>query len=144
MTTMTLLSDSHGRTSVSAKRPENRTFGLMFAALFAAIAAVGWLLSGRILVWVLGTSGFLLLAALLTPGLLMPLNRLWALFGRRLGIVSNHLLLGIFFLLLITPMRGVLWILGRTSIVKRPHAAAQSYWTPVGRKATPETYVDMF
>jgi hypothetical protein len=93
------------------KRLGNRAFGLAIAAVFSAIAAIGWLLAGQILYWALGTSAFLLVSALLTPGLLMPLNRLWTLLGQRIGIVSNHLLLGLFFFLLITPM-GMLLRLG--------------------------------
>ena len=129
---------------MSAKRPGDRAFGLVFAALFAAIASVGWLLSGRILVWALGISGFLLVTALLAPGLLMPLNRLWTLLGHRIGVVTNHILLGIFFFLLITPLGGTIRLLRRSSIPKRPDLSADSYWTPVGRKAKAETYADMF
>jgi hypothetical protein len=114
------------------------------AALFSVIVAIGWLLSGQIPFWALGISGALLVTALLAPGLLMPLNRLWMLLGQRIGVVSNHLLLGIFFFLLITPMGGVIRLLRRSSIRKRPDPAVESYWTPVERKATAETYVDMF
>jgi len=126
------------------KRLGNRAFGLAIAAVFSAIAAIGWLLAGQILYWALGTSAFLLVSALLTPGLLMPLNRLWTLLGQRIGFVSNHLLLGLFFFLLITPMGMLLRLFRRDSMAKRPDAAAESYWTAVGRKATPETYADLF
>jgi len=39
---------------VSAKRPGDRAFGLVVAALFCAIATIGWLLWGQILFWALG------------------------------------------------------------------------------------------
>jgi hypothetical protein len=86
----------------------------------------------------------MLVSALLTPSLLMPLNRLWTLLGQRIGIVSNHLLLGLFFFLLITPMGMLLRLFRRDSMATPPDAAAESYWTAVGRKATPETYADLF
>lgn len=85
-----------------------------------------------------------MVAALLVPGLLMPANRIWTLFGQCIGIVSNHLLLGAFFYLLITPIGLVLRLFRRDLFPKHPDASAKSYWTPVGRKATPETYADMF
>jgi hypothetical protein len=129
---------------MATKRPGNRAFGLMMAALFSVVATIAWLLSGQILLWAFAISGVLLVTALLVPGLLMPLNRLWMLLGQRIGVVSNHLLLGIFFFLLITPMGGVLRLLRRSSIQKRPDPSAKSYWTPVGRKTTAETYVDQF
>jgi hypothetical protein len=129
---------------VSAKRPGDRAFGLVFAALFAAIATVGWLLSGAIWTGAIATSGFLLATALLVPWLLMPLNRLWALLGQRIGIVTNHLLLGIFFYLLITPLGGTVRLFRRSSIPKRPDPKKTSYWAPVGRKASADTYADLF
>lgn len=129
---------------MSARRPRDRTFGLVFAALFAAIATLGWLLSGRVLAWAIGISGALLVTALLAPGLLMPFNRLWTRLGHRIGVVTNHLLLGIFFFLVVTPLGAVIRLLRLRSITKQPDPAAESYWTPVRRKATAETYADLF
>lgn len=129
---------------MSTNRLGDRIFGFAMAAIFLAIATIGWLLSGRIVFWALWICGFLLVTALLMPSLLMPLNRLWMVLSKRMGVISNHALLGIFFFLLITPVGGILRLLRRNSILKRPDPTAQSYWTPVGRKATPDTYGDMF
>ena len=114
------------------------------AAVFFAVATIAWLLSSRILFWAVWIGGFLLVTALLKPSLLMPLNRLWMVLGQRLGVVSNHVLLGVFFFFLVTPMGGILRLLRRNSFMKRPDPTAESYWTPVGRQAKPDTYVDMF
>jgi hypothetical protein len=129
---------------VSIKRPADRTFGLVFAALFGLVALVGWLLSGRILLWAIALAGALLVPALFVPGILMPLNRLWTRLGQRIAIVINHLLLGSFFYLVILPFglvaRGLRWI----SMPKRPDLETDSYWKPVQRQATAETYPDLF
>jgi hypothetical protein len=129
---------------MSSARLGDRTFGLTFAGLFWVIAGVVWMLSGRVSTVALATFGFSLAAGLFAPGLLMPLNRLWTLFGRRIGVVSNHVLLGVFFFFLITPMGAMVRLFRRTGFRKRPDSTVESYWTPVERKASAETYADMF
>ncbi len=126
------------------RRPSDRAFGLVFAGVFGAIALIVWLVSGRLLLWAVEISAGLLIASLLVPGSLMPLNRLWTQLGHRLGIVTNYLLLGAFFYLVIVPFGLALRLFRRSSISKRPDPAADSHWTPVGRRATSESYADMF
>jgi hypothetical protein len=125
-----------------AKRVSDRSFGLVFAALFLVIALLGWLLAGRLLVWALAVSASFALLAALAPGLLLPLNRLWTLLGQRIGFVMNHVLLGLFFYLVILPVGLVLRASGSRMVV-RPDAEADSYWSDVGRKA-PDSYADQF
>jgi hypothetical protein len=66
------------RRLVSANRPSDRAFGLVFTALFGLIALIGWRVSGLVPVWAIGASGLLFVVTVLVPGLLLPLNRLWA------------------------------------------------------------------
>src|SRR5256885_9292171 len=85
-------------------RQSDRAFGLMFAGVFAIIAAVGFLLYDALPSWLLaGATAFLVVAGV-APGLLMPLNRLWSWFAGGLGQINNFLLLGIFYYVLIFPM----------------------------------------
>jgi hypothetical protein len=129
---------------VSAKRASDRVFGLVFACLFGLIAAIGWVLMGRILSWAIAISGALLLLALTAPGILMPANRLWTLLGQRIAVVSNYVLLGLFFYLVILPFGLAGRLFRQSSMPKRPDPDADSYWTPVGRKTTVDSYADMF
>ena len=129
---------------MSSARLGDRTFGLVFAGLFGVIATVLWMLSGQISTPLVVVAGFFFLTGFFAPGLLMPLNRLWTLLGQRIGVVSNHVLLGAFFFLLITPLGATLRLFRRTGFRKRPDSTVQSYWTPVERKASTETYADMF
>ena len=69
-------------------------------------------------------------------------DRLWV--GRRLGPVINFVLLAGFFYLVIVPYGVVARQLGAASIRKRPDPGTHSYWTPVKRQATAETYPDLF
>ena len=84
------------------KRLSERAFGLTFAAIFAAIVLVTWLVSHAVLGWAVVVSGCFLALALFVPWILLPLNRLWMWSTQGLGHVVNFVLLGVFFFTLVT------------------------------------------
>jgi hypothetical protein len=122
----------------------DRAFGLMFAGVFAAIAAVGWLVFDVVLVWAAALAAAFLATALLVPGVLLPLNRLWNLFAHRLGRLSNAVLLGLFFFLFVLPMGLLLRLLGRDPMKRSLRSEEITYWTSVTRHASEETFRDLF
>lgn len=128
---------------MAMKRASDRAFGLVFGGVFALLATIGWLLTGGIPVWAAALSAGFVLCALLMPGLLMPINRLWSRVGGTIAAVVNFVLLGLFFYLVILPF-GLVSRFGRDSLTKRPDPEADSYWVPVRRQATAETYRDLF
>jgi len=129
---------------MTAKRQSNRAFGLMFAAVFAAVAGVGWLAFDARPYWTLALAGLFLVSALVVPRVLLPLNRLWAGFARRLGRFNNFLLLGLFFYIFLVPAALIIRLLGRDPMCRARDSKAPTYWTPVGRQADAETFRDMF
>lgn len=129
---------------MSAKRPSDRAFGLVFAGLFAAIAGVALAWTGSAPGWALALSAGLLLLALAAPGVLMPANRLWNRAGRRIGLVSNGVLLGGFYFGVVVPFGLAARALHLSTLRKRPDPTVETYWTAVVRQATPDTYPDLF
>ncbi|OAN49228.1 hypothetical protein A6A04_03695 [Paramagnetospirillum marisnigri] len=127
-----------------AVRQTNRAFGLTFAAVFAVIAAVGWLVFDARLIWALEVSAVFAVVALAAPLVLLPLNRLWAVLAGGLGHVNNHLILGLFFYGFVTPAGLLMRLIGKDPMTRGIDPAAASYLTPVGRKAGAETYRDLF
>lgn len=125
-------------------RQSDRACGLTFAAVFAVAASIGWFAFGARWDFAIGASLVFLLLALAAPGLLLPLNRLWGAFARRLGHVNNFLVLGLFFYAIMLPAGIVQRLLGRDPMARRLLPGAPTYWTKVGRKTTPETLRDMF
>ncbi len=125
-------------------RQSERAFGLMFAAVLAVIALVGWLACDARLYWVMAAAGLFLVTGLAVPWVLLPLNRLWAVFARRLGQVNNYLLLGLFFYVFMVPAGLILRLLGRDPMCRGFDAKAPTYWTPVTRRTDAETLRDMF
>jgi hypothetical protein len=129
---------------VNGRRPSDRTFGVVLATLFVVVALIGWLLAGHILAWALGISGALLFVALVAPTCLMPLNRIWVWLGHRIATTMNYVLLGSFFYLVITPFGVVARVFRMISVTKGPDDGVDTYWSTVGRRATVESYPDMF
>ncbi|MGD0134056.1 MAG: SxtJ family membrane protein [Bryobacteraceae bacterium] len=108
----------------------NRTFGLVFAAVFALIALLPLLRGHSMRRWPLQFSVLFLVAALAAPKLLAPLNRAWTGLGSLLHAVVNPLVLGILFYLVFAPFGWVLRRMGKDFLRLRPDPGAPSYWIP--------------
>ena len=86
-----------------------------------------WVFGGGVRGWSLAVAALFLLASLVRPALLAPLNRLWTRFGALLHRIVSPIVLGIMFFGVITPM-GLMracWQ-GSAAPALRPQAA--SYW----------------
>jgi hypothetical protein len=129
---------------MSAIRQSDRAFGLTFAAVFAIISLVGWLVFEVRIIWAPVAASVILLVALAAPGILLPLNRLWARFSHQLGRFTNAVLLALFFFLFVLPFGLIIRLFGRDPMVRTFEAEAETYWTPVGRQCDRETLTDMF
>jgi hypothetical protein len=122
----------------------DRNFGLIFAAIFAIFSIVGWYFFDVTLRWAMVSSGAFLTLALVIPGVLMPLNRLWGLLTGRIHRVVNFTLLASFFYLIVLPFAIVMRLFGRDALDRAPAPEANSYWRPVTRDTDETTLPDMF
>lgn len=126
------------------KRLSDRKFGLLLAAVLGLISTVSWIVKGAPPVWLAATALVLLTLAGLAPGLLLPLNRLWEKLGHVLGLISNTVLLGAFYFVVLTPFGLLMRALSSDPMRRRLAPAATSYFTPVQRQASRQTLADMF
>jgi hypothetical protein len=85
------------------KVASERSFGLVFAGVFAVIALWPFLWGGDIRYWALAIAVLFLGAALVRPQVLRPLNVLWFKFGLLLHHVVNPLVMGLIFFVGIVP-----------------------------------------
>ena len=117
---------------------EGRKFGVPVGIAFALL--------GLILAWrervtasqVVGAIGLgLILAALLIPTRLGPVQRAWMGLAMLLSRVTTPILMGVVFFLVITPTGLVMRLLGRNPMVRR--SVGDSYWVRrpegVGRRS---------
>jgi hypothetical protein len=109
--------------------PSNRRFGIFFAAVFAAATAFGiykgW--AGWLIALVGAACAALLIATLVAPTVLAPLNKAWFHLGILIGRVVSPIVVGALFFLLITPTALVTRLFGRDQLrLKRQNV--DSYW----------------
>lgn len=129
---------------MSGGRQSDRAFGLTFAVVFAVVAGIVWLLTGRVPLALAGTSAAFAALALAGPVLLLPLNRLWRKLARGVGFVTNHLVLGIFLYVVVTPMGLMMRMFDRNPMKPDYEPEAETYFTPVRRNASEATFPDLF
>ena len=123
----------------------DRSFGLVFAAFCALMAALGWW-KGRphAPYW---TAAALVFAAVAVarPSLLGPLNRAWTRLGLLLFHVVNPVVMFLLYGLAIVPVGLVMRLLGKDPLRLRFEPEVASYWIPREPPGpAPETMTDQF
>lgn len=106
----------------------DRSFGLVFAAVFAIVA--GWpLFHGETLRWwAAGLAAIFALVALVKPALLAGLNRWWLKLGILLGKIVSPIALGLVFYGVITPLGIVMSLTGKDPLRLKLEPGSDSYW----------------
>ena len=107
-----------------------RSFGLTTSLMVAALfgVAVPWLLEHEeIPVWPWAVAGALVALAAAAPTLLRPVYRGWMTFGLAMSHITTPLLLGILFLLVVTPIARLRALTGSDRLARRFNRGASSY-----------------
>jgi len=111
-----------------ARGPSNRNFGFVFSAFFLLLGLAPLRKHQPVRWWALGIAGAFLVATLLVPGLLAPLNRLWMKLGHLLGRITTPIVTGLLFYLVFTPAGFLARLLGKDPLRLRFDPKASSYW----------------
>lgn len=123
----------------------DRSFGFVMAAAFAILTLLNGWYGGRVWPWTSGLAALFLVAALLYPAALNPLNRLWLRFGLLLHKIVNPVVMAALFYGSILPTGLVVRAMGKDLLRLKREPEADSYWIarqPPGPK--PETLKDQF
>jgi hypothetical protein len=112
------------------KLSADRTFGLAFGGFFALIGIWPLAHHGLARWWALALSGGFILAALVVPSILHPLNRAAARLSGVLHRVFSPLIAGLFFFVAITPFALLFRLTGKDLLRLRFDKQASSYWEP--------------
>ncbi|MBV8520720.1 MAG: hypothetical protein JOY71_01070 [Acetobacteraceae bacterium] len=123
------------------KGGSDRSFGSVFAGIFAVIALHPLLAHAPVRWWALAIAGILLAVALIRPAYLRALNRLWLQFSLRLQQVVNPIILGLLFFAAVTPTAMVLRMMKSDPLRLRMDRDASTYW--IDRKAAGMARNDM-
>ena len=124
--------DQHIGTEASSEK----SFGVVFAAVFILIALYPLLDGGDPHLWAVGIALLFVVAAYLTPSLLAQPNRLWFKLGMALGAVVAPIVMGLVYFTTVVPVGLIMRLMGKDLLQKKMDADAKSYWIerkqPVG------------
>jgi hypothetical protein len=110
------------------KLGSERNFGLVFAAAFGILALWPLVHAEKPRFWLLLVGGLFLVAALLAPLTLAPLNRLWFRIGILLGKVVTPLMMSALWVAVLTPAGFLMRRFGRDPLRLNREPAAKTYW----------------
>lgn len=120
------MSEQESHTEV--KIGSEKSFGIVFAIVFAIIGAWPILNGGGIRFWAAGIAIVFLGTAYLKPSLLAIPNKLWFRFGLLLNKIMSPIIMGLIFVLTVIPTGFVMRALGKDPLRKKMDTDAESYW----------------
>jgi hypothetical protein len=106
----------------------DRAFGLVFTAAFLLIGLWPLVRLAPVRTWALGLAALFLVASLLRPAVLSPLNRLWLRLGLLLQRITNPIVLGILFFGIVLPIGLLMRLVGKNPLRLGFDRGAQTYW----------------
>ena len=105
-----------------------RSFGVVFAIVFAIIAAWPLLSGGELRFWSLLVATVFLGLGFFAPGVLRPLNILWFKFGILLGRIIAPIVISLLFFIAVTPTALIMRVLRKDILRLKLDRNAKSYW----------------
>lgn len=128
--------------NVEVKVGSERSFGLVFAAVFLIVALFPLLNGGGLRLWALGLCAIMAVIAFVAPRLLRAPNRLWFKLGMLLGaIVAPIVMLGVFVFAFL-PIGLLMRLFRYDPLNRRLDRTADSYW--IIRKDQPGPMTNQF
>lgn len=115
----------------------SRSFGLVFATVFALIGLLPLVSDGPVRLWSLLIASIFLLTAIIVPHILQPLNLLWFKFGLLLGRIINPVVMFLIYVIAILPIGLILRLFGKDLLLRKFNSSQPSYWI-VREPAGPE------
>ena len=108
-----------------------RNFGLLMSLVFGLLSAALLWKSRPAAPYCLALTAFFGLSALLAPGVLAPLERIWMKFAEKLSVVMTYVIVTLTFYLAVTPLALMFRLFGKDSLGKKFDRKLGSYWIPV-------------
>ena len=110
------------------KRTSDRSFGLVFTAVFALVGLWPALGDAGLRWWALAIAAAFAMAAFVAPKSLSPLNRLWQKVGWALHFIVGPVVTGLMYYFAVVPTGLIMRLLGKDLLRLKFSAEAKSYW----------------
>ena len=105
-----------------------RSFGLVFSAVFALIGFLPLLDAHSVRWWAIAVSAAFLILGLLAPRTLALPNKLWMKFGKLLHHIVSPVVMSLLFIVAVVPTALILRLMGRDPLRLKLDKKAASYW----------------
>jgi uncharacterized membrane protein len=119
---------SEFETNTEIKIGSERSFGIVFAIVFAIIGLFPLLWGQGPRLWSLAIAAVFLGLAFLRPTILTVPNRLWFRFGLLLNKIVSPIVMGLIFVLTVIPTGLIMRAMGKDLLRQKMDPAADSYW----------------
>ena len=127
---------------IKIKINSERSFGLIFAAVFLIISLYPLRYGEDIRIWALLIVIILLFVGILFPKLLVVPNKLWFKLGLILGAIVAPIIMAIVFFITVTPIGIILRLFNKDILSQKIKKSAESYW--IKRKETKSSMKNQF
>ena len=109
-------------------KASERSFGLVFSAVFALAAFLPLLDHHAVRWWAAGVSAVFLILAFAAPRVLAFPNMLWMKLGKLLHMIVSPVVMSLLFIVAVVPTAIVLRLMGRDPLRLKFDNKAASYW----------------
>lgn len=134
------MSDQHGH--IEVKMGSERSFGLVFAVVFAIIGLWPLVSGGPVRLWAVAIAAVMLILAFLFPKVLKWPNWVWFKFGMLLGAIIAPIVMSALFYVAITPTGFLMRLFGKDLLRMNLDRSAKSYW--IQREKPPGSMKNQF
>ena len=114
--------------NTNIKLPSNRSFGIVFFAIFLIIALWPLKSNSDIRIIPLLISITFLILGLVNSNSLKPLNFIWMKFGLMLGKFMNPIIMGLIYYLTVVPTGLIFKILNKNLLNIKKNNGQKTYW----------------
>tara|TARA_B100000963_G_C22569258_1_gene645241 strand:- start:892 stop:1269 length:378 start_codon:yes stop_codon:yes gene_type:complete len=110
------------------KKENNRSFGLLFFAVFFLIAIWPLFYSEDLRIWSISISAIFLISGILNLKILSPFKKGWIKLGEILGKVISPIVMFVIYFFIITPISLLIRVFGKDLLKLKKNKMAKSYW----------------
>ena len=110
------------------KTGNERSFGLVFFTFFAIIGLFPLWYGENIRLWSCTIAFIFLFFGIFIPKVVIIPNKLWLKLGLLLGAVIAPIIMGVIFILTVTPIGVIMRLIGKDILNQKIKKSAKSYW----------------
>lgn len=128
--------------SIAHERGSEKSFGIVFAVVFAIVGAYLFNKSGALVWWPFIVSFILLVLAFAMPSVLRLPNIWWFKFGILLGSIIAPLVMAVVYLIVMVPIGLLIRLSGKDLLRLKLDPQTDSYW--IERETPPQPMKNQF